>query len=109
MTRRCPRCGFAFMARFDEWPDEVSEGFTKWAIEKYPARRQTIIKWRSWTEVPQYLREEYRRKLKSPNGANSLRSNERTNLGRGGPERNARSARTHVHGTAQPRVRQNKT
>jgi hypothetical protein len=45
---------------------DVPDRFKSWAVEHYPAKRETIMKWKTWHDVPKNgLREEWWREEKA--------------------------------------------
>jgi len=105
---KCPRCGYEEQIYRPKGDADLPDLFKSWAIRKYPARRDAIMKWQSWGSVPQYLRDEYRRKLKGARGANNLQLNERADTHRGGPDRPAGQPRASLRNPAPARVRPSK-
>lgn len=43
---------------------DVPERFKSWSAEHYPAKREEIMKWRTWADVPNSLRQEWWREEK---------------------------------------------
>jgi hypothetical protein len=55
---KCPRCGYEEKVYR---PPDLPDLFKIWAVKKYPAARDRIMKWQGWKDVPTYLRDQYRR------------------------------------------------
>lgn len=45
--------------RLDPSKIELPERFKSWTAENYPERRESAMKWKTWAEVPNWLREEW--------------------------------------------------
>ena len=59
LTYKCPHCGKEEVVHRPK--SDLPDLFKSWAVKKYPAMRDTIMKWLSWKDVPIYLREQYRK------------------------------------------------